>query len=479
MENLASFLRIFNRESSSINQLPPPPEDLGFIMRSNGYRWHHNSWQLDREGNNKLLSRVSPLGYLRYTIGYDFHCMDAPVTKVINVLSQPAVRELVNKYRKIDENLAKRVSFLLGGVADRFSKGHSSIELASAVSFIAQMANLGSDKSVEAITTALISYLFYQQPDRQREGSDFQKDIMLMAEAIDQDPIVPQETADLGLSQALRLGFFQQLKSSDHQLSIPGEWMSYRQALQQFPTIGGEFHLQNGEAKLPNFKERLLLLNMAAYWHSSPILFSRLEGGINEIRMNPAPFHITIPNWYLIKSLVPEINKAFCTVTIGQRADNFDGEDRQLLTRLHALASLLFAELFADVSPHQSSGELLFGKGCFSMTVRIRDGQYSLTGGFRKDYQGGNGQLNLYTGFGDTFPHLAYYLSMATVEPELLESVARYTNPGRLTPTGLLETLSQENIKVIFQQINQSILNSPQLYAATVYGQKVLDSLVP
>lgn len=479
MENFSSFLRRrFNKESSSINQLPPP-EDLDFIMRSNGYRWHRGSWRSDNECRLKVSRSGSPLGYLRYVIEHDFHqqsMMVALPKRLVQVLEQPPVQELVSKCRAVDGDLAERVSYLLGGVAQHFLRMGSLTRANLATAYTARMADLGSGRSGEAITAALARYVISDVS--WDESNRFKRNIELMAEAIDQDPIKPQETADLGLSQALRIGLFQKLQNSDEQISIPEEVIDYRRTLQQFPTIGGEFHLPTDAPRLPNFRERLALLNMSAYQPGSSIVFSRLDQDVVEIRMNPATFPTTIANWYLINGLVPEISRAYCTVTLGKREANFDHTDYQLITRLHTLAKLCYVESFPGVDPRQSDGQFQFGQGCFSMTVRVKDGEYSLTGRYQKDYQKGDGQLNLYTGFGDTFPHLAYYLSMATVKPALLEPVARYTGSPR-TPTDLLETLSEENIKAIFRQINQSIHNSSQLHAATVYGQKVLNSLVP
>lgn len=338
-----------------------------------------------------------------------------------------------------------------------------------------RMKKLGKGKSREAIQHAINIYLLSNKNPRETD-SHFERNIKLMAEAIAEDQIVPHQTEDLGLSQTIRLWrFFKKIQSEgvDVPKTFPSPDISeHQETFSQFPTVGAEFHIPNHPDNLhPNFWRRLAILNMSQHQKGSSVPFSKEEQGLIEIRLNPSIYPVAIATWNHMRLLLPELNQNYFTITMNWKNTNFSKKDHiPLVTSLQTLGNLSYAAFFKNVPPVERPNELDFGDWYIGQTVKVKNGRYDTPGGIYY----GTGQLNLYSGYGEIFPHLSYYLSMAMVEPEL----TKLTGDRTITATQAVDT-KEEYIRNIFERINDIIVRDPKLYQATQTGERIISQLNP
>lgn len=474
-ETLTSWLmRKIRKDPWPVDILPQEiSDDLLFAMESNGY-------SLRQEGGWKFNSNfgrtLHPSVYHQRIFGSSFpmvYSTDHPGFEMAKALGQRPVLDVIRKYRELDELGARRISFLLGGIARHFlSNRKSDLELLRPLGFTAKMISLGERKSGEAIASAMAMYLV--AGGSFEEDSHFERNIYYMSEAIAEDQISPQSTEDLGISQALRLRkFLEKIQITQHQEDLHStDIAQYREAFSEFPTIGAEFHIPDSTKTYANFWQRLVILNMSQYQRESSIPFSGNDQGVIEIRMNPSLYPFTIATWNLMRLLMPELNQSYFTLTLNRQDANFSKKDVKLVALLHSLGNLGYAAFFQEV-PVADPEELVFGGRYIGQTVRVKNGEYSLTG----DYHTGAGQLNVYTGFGDLFPYLAYYCSMALAKPLLLRPVEE--RAGAVTTPSQAIEMEESNIRYIFGAMNNSILEDSRLRKAAEYGQRIIDQLSP
>lgn len=481
-ETLTSWLmrKIRKDDPPPVDILPQEiNDDLLFAMESNGYSlgqeggWKFNSGSGFWKTSNQSVyhQRIFGLFFPRIFSNY----LPESGIEMAKALGQKPVSDVIRKYRKLDKVEARRISFLLGGIAYHFlSKREFYSEVLRPLEFTTKMTSLGERKSGEAIASAMAMYLV--AGGSFEEDSHFERNIYYMAEAITEERINPQVTEDLGISQAFRLrNFLEKIQITQDQKDLHSiDIAQYREAFSEFPTIGAEFHIPDSTKVYANFWQRLAILNMSQYQRESPIPFSGNDQGVIEIRMNPSIYPFTIATWNLMRLLVPELNQSYFTLTLNRQDANFSSKkDAKLVTLLHSLGNLGYAAFFQEVPPVEDPEGLRFGGRYIGQTVRVKNGEYSLIG----HYSAAEGQLNVYTGFGDLFPYLAYYSSMALAEPTLLRYVEE--RAGAVTiPTQAIK-MEESNIQYIFEAMNNSILEDSRLRKAAEYGQRIIDHLSP
>lgn len=456
-------------------------KDLRFAMESNGFVLNlGNEWKLNQKLFEKkkldrtLLSLTIGFGHV---VGFD-HGRDC-ASQLAENLQQKAVLTVISRYRELDEVAAERISLALGSFICHVFREKTDSELANSVDFIAQMTNLGGRKSGEAISCAMSAYRLSDE-SFSKVGA-LKENVFRMAEAIEEDPVVVQDTPDLGLSQALRLKkFIKKIqKTEDRDKLPPFTTKQYKEVFSGFPTIGAEFHIPESDKLSPNFWQRVAILNMAQYQRYSWIPFSRDERGLAEIRMNPSIYPVSIANWNLARLLLPELNQSYFTLTINRQDSDFNhtgiyGDDKQLIKNLHSLGSLCYGAFCKDTAPTEKSEEIDFGDYYLGQTVRVKNGQFDLTGQWNRRSEGSFGQLNIYTGFGNSFPKMAYYSSMALVEPKLFEPLGKY-----ILQVESAVYAQDDYIRNTFGRINSIIMDDPRLREATECGQEIIDQLNP
>lgn len=390
------------------------------------------------------------------------------------------VHELLDKYRQIDENQAARIAHLLG-IAVRSVHGltgfSDSEAAADAAEFIARKARLGEKKSVEAITSAMVMYAI--SSGSLKEDRNFTGNIYQMAEAIREDPIIAHETEDLGESQVLRLRNYLDRIQGQVSRDFP-EIAAYKTAFEGFPTVGAEFHFpSDAPEKYPNFWERLALLNMSQSQRGSYVQLSRNDRDVIEMRMNPSFYPITIANWKYMKLLLPELDRAFFTVTINRKVENdfrwTEVVDNPLLNKLRTLGMLSYASLFENVPPRGSSAEIDFGSVYLGQTVRLHEGKWNFSGNWGGG-EGEYGQMGIYAGFGNNFPYLVYYLSMALANPNILGGIHKDGLLQVKTLEGAL-ALKPSDRRIFFNSIQSNIESNKRLNEASKAGNKIIELL--
>lgn len=332
-----------------------------------------------------------------------------------------------------------------------------------------------SRKGREALQSALEFYP--NQSESQEENPEFFKKIHLMSDAIDRDRLKVWTTEDLGISQTLRLRMFLESFENGNSDSgnLSGEWpqIGNKEIFGGFPTIGAEFHIKKNDPKYDNFWERLLILNMSQYQKDSKVPLSKAEDDIIEVRMNPSIYPIAVSTWMLTKRVLPEIQSCYFTLTLGQKDNNFSLEnDSQLslIKSLQTLANLAYVSFWDHIGGEDLPWILPFGGFYIGQTVRVKDGTFSLTGNATES----EGQLNLYSGFGDIFPKLAFYLSMAFADQRIADFVGKYVGKG-LNIQKAAE-INDSEVTLIWNTINNLIYKDRVLLAASNKGQAVIDS---
>lgn len=485
-ESFYSRLVRRNPESGFIDVrgLSQREQDIHFAMRVNGYSMLlEGYWQRDDNGASRTFRQLKPRQVVFFGPGgLDdiFH----PQTNeqegfTEEVFSQEQVLKTVRRLRDIDEDIAARVCLLFGATMRYLKNGLASKDrIKDAVAFCARMTYLGGKRSAEAIASAMAMYVF--SGGNLSQNSNFDKSVFLMAEAIEEDSVLPIETRDLGLSQANRLisflGKIGTVKSSEAVDIWP-----YENDFENFPTAGAEFHLPPNARKFDNFWERLAILNMSQFQQESYVQFSRNDREVIEIRMNPSIYPVTIGNWEYIRLLVPEINSAYFHVTINRNDQNFDDnreEDYKITRELRALGLLVYATAFNNKPRTVKEDELNFGQLYVGQTVRVKDGSYKYEGNWSGKDVGSKGQFSIYAGYADNLPYLAYYLSMALARPSILKSVRRH-HISRVDSVEKALGTSEEQIKKVFKSIEGLIRANETLKKAAESGQQIIDLISP
>ncbi len=397
-------------------------------------------------------------------------------------LREKSVLDIIGRYREIDEAAAKRIGFLLGRINIPLRSINDKKTAKAATEFAARMINLGRRKSGEAIASTIVVYLLSKTSFEQ--DTDFERNVSNMAEIMEEDQNIPWETEDLGISQAIRLQrFIRKIHKSENQKEISdNDILENLEAFYEFPTIGAEFHIPvDTQTDTKMFWQKLAILNMSQYQKESSIPLSRNEDGIIEVRMNPSVYPVAIATWNLMKLILPEINKSYFSITINRKDLNFSPvdyfPDKKLIELLHTLGSLGYAALFQNIprlpaSPNDPN-ELRFGRKYLGQTVRVDEGKYSLTGNLQE-----KGQLSIYTGFGNLFPELAYYLSMGMAEPELLEAITEMNAGKTILPSDAVR-MKEEDIRSVFEIMESNIQENSRLRKASIDGEKIIAQLRP
>lgn len=255
----------------------------------------------------------------------------------------------------------------------------------------------------------------------------------------------------------------------------------YEEALEGFPTVGAEFHFsKDAPSKLPNFWQRLAILNMSQYQRDSYVQLSRNDRNVIEVRMNPSIYPITVANWNHLRLLLPELNQTFFTITFNRKNEgNFSWEntdDKALLDKLRTLGMLSYAAMFENVPASKKTEEINFGSIYLGQTVRILNGEYKSSGHWGEG-EGKHGQMGIYAGFGDNLPYLAYYPSMVLANPDILESIPRDLFSVKTLNDALAVTSNDR--KKAFIALQSRIAADERLNKAFKAGNKIIELLNP
>lgn len=270
--------------------------------------------------------------------------------------------------------------------------------------FIAQMTRLGHGKSSEAIATAMNLYTL--SGGSTEVTSHFEKYVSYMTESIEEDPIIPWNTEDLGIFQSFRLWRFHKKiqaestakeeveearKEKKPDLGEVPDISDYQKAFEKFPTIGAEFHIPQTAETFDNFWQRVAILNMSQYHKESHIPFSKNDQGLIEIRMNPSIYPIATATWNLMRLILPELNKQYFTITINWKDYNFSKEEHlPIILGLQTLGSIRYASFFNMAPSDYDIEGPPFGTWYIGQTEKIKNGKFSLVGSSNS----GQGQLN-------------------------------------------------------------------------------------
>ncbi|MDO8498841.1 MAG: hypothetical protein Q7S44_03580 [bacterium] len=479
--------RLGNTPLFSEEGLTQPDQDFLFAMRCNGYFLLNNGdWKFRSETLYPLTEefksqRVSFFG----PASSDEFFFNKRVNRAhfSDPFARPSVTTAIRKYRDIDEDQAARIAFILGGIVrhiklEAFGPVDTTDKIIRAVESAAHLTRLGDKRSGDAIASAIAMYII--SGGSLKKDSSFEGSVFHMAEAVSEDPVVPKETRDLGLSQTLRLrNFFHKIERErprphpDIAELIPD--------LYEFPTVGAEFHFpENAPYQYPAFWQRLAILNMSQYQRGSYVQLSRNDKGVIEVRINPSVYPITIANWNHIRRLLPELNQTFFSITINRKNDrdfHWDNGDRPLLDKLRALGMLSYAGLFGNNPLMRKPEEVGFGSVYLGQTVKMFAGEYDFTGNWGGG-EGQYGQMAIYTGFGENFPYLAYYLSMVLHNQNVLESI-----PNDLLAR--IRTLSDAlNLEAtygnrIFTAIQSNVAADEKINKAYEAGNRIVELLNP
>lgn len=455
-----------------------------FAMRCNGYfrvkngRWRFDSGLMVPFHNEFEGQRVSFFGPgLNDTF---FTNIGVDIPRLQYAFRQPPVLDAIRKYRQLDEDQAARLAFLLGGLIRHATFDSLSLpEIAKSVNFAARMAMLGEKRSADAIVSAMAMYII--SGGSLEEDKTFERYVYHMAEAVAEDPIKPQETPDLGLSQVVRLrAFWDKIQGTSPRL-FPNITED-RIAFDGFPTVGAEFHFPpDAPTRYPNFWQRLAILNMSQYQRGSYIQLSRNDREVIEVRMNPSWYPITIANWNHLRLLLPELNQAFFTITINRRGENFNWRknfyDTELLGKLQRVGMLCYAALFENVPRAEEPEEINFGSVYLGQTVKLEEGAYKFTGNWGGGI-GHHGQFGMYAGFGDNLPHLAYYLSMVLANPDTVRDEYLRLLFGTNTLKDALNVPSEER-RQFFGKVDRQIEADWRLRTAAKAGRRIIELLNP
>lgn len=462
--------------------LPQQGSDYSFGMNCNGYfLLRDGSWEFSPYMTKPFIEEFKPQSTSFFGPGGSdlfFSSRDVGINLFRTAFDQRPVTDVIGKYRRIDEDLATRVAFLLGGVIrNSAGKGFYPNDIADKVRFVARMAMLGEQKSADALTSAMAMYTISDgriEDDRQFTGNVYE-----MTEAVRDDPIDPQETRDLGISQVARLRKFVAKKLGAKAQKFP-EISEPLRAFEDFPTVGAEFHFPpEAQNRYPNFLQRLALLNMSQYQKDSSIQLSRNDRDVIEVRMNPSIYPVTIANWNHMRLILPELNRAYFTITINRLNENFqwDAKDKKLLNDLRAIGLLTYAGVFGNAPKMTNPEEVDFGAVYLGQTVRVNNGKYKFEGNW-SGKEGLFGQMSIYAGFGDTLPYLSYYLSMVLANPDILKPADKYLLNHIRTLRDALE-VSPDYGECFYKSLQDQVSKDEGLNTAFCAGKEIENALNP
>ncbi|MCL4366835.1 hypothetical protein M1563_01555 [Patescibacteria group bacterium] len=455
------------------------------FMQANGYCQEQTlrglKWKLQPSALSPMLDqfshrKVSFVGPNEHSLLFSKKEIDSGAMH--DTTKMPFVRPLLEKYIDINLDQAARLAFMLGGlVRTRSVRPNTGFRFAhQAASFTARMTLLGQPKSAEAIASAITMYLLSGGSIDQDE--QFSTDVFRMARAIEQDPIDPTNTADLGLSQLARLTHFMSPETAISALF--NHTTSHLEPFLDFPTVGAEFHLNpNPVEQSQGFLKRIALVNMSQYQEGSPIQMSRNDRGVFEVRMNPSYYPIVNASWRYLLQFIPEIRNAYFFATLNRAQEDFKWTntfDQKLIARLSGMGVLCFAQRYNESPTTSESSEVNFGAVYLGQTVRLKKGRFHFTGMWSGKH-GLDGQLSVYTGFDGNFPHLMYYLSMAAAEPNIIDEDSSILSRAKSVPEAL--QIPPSLIERFFTETQQSIANSPRLSIAHQEGIEIMKLLIP
>jgi len=297
--------------------------DFHFVMRCNGYfQGKDGYWHFSHESMRPFIEEfgAQTVTFFGSNPSGDrfFSAAEAGIWLLEGTLRQEPVLSAVRKYRLADENQAARIAFMFGGMVRQLlpQDAWASEVIRDAVGFTARKSLLGDRQSGDSLTSAVVMYALSGGP--LGEDKSFDGKLFRMAEAVSEDPIIPLETENLGLSQVVRLNLYQNgpLGIGNQQMY---EVLDLQRRFDDFPTVGAEFHLPPEITdRNPDFWQRVALVNMSQYQQGSYIQFSRNDRGVVEVRMNPSTYPITAANWKHYKLLLPELDEAFFTARRGK-----------------------------------------------------------------------------------------------------------------------------------------------------------------
>lgn len=474
-----------HKEFSTDHERLNNESDIEFAMSSNGFQrresaWEYNGELMEQKVNLSAGLAVSLFGPgAEYSIPHFFYVNDADPDLFLDALGQTSVSDTLSRLRETDADQAERVAYMLGGIIrDRSSHLVNREGTTNMVDFAARMINLGDSKSKDAVAAAISMYIL--SGGSTEEDNHFKGSTYFMSDAISNDPVNVRTTIDLGLSQVHRLHGFIEGKNGWKPVEIP-DVAEDLEIFSAFPTVGAEFHLPPRAVIEDNtLLKRLALLNMSQHQDGSFIQFSRDDRGVIEIRMNPSVYPVTIANWTYMQKLIPELSKAYFTMTFNTpRGDsNFtwkNSDDKLIINRLKKLGLISYAAFYQDLPKNESRGEISFGDAYLGQTVRLDENGFDLTGYWGGE-EGESGQLGIYAGMGDNFPYLAYYPSMGLANPSILESLGGKEFDRVKTIHSALELPSKTREDVI-REIVEGIGEDPILRDAAFAGNRIISSL--
>lgn len=462
--------------------LPLDVQNYHFAMRCNGYFMNEaGDWVFSPSSTRPFVNEFK--GQRVAFFGPNSTDRFFSAERLVNhlslsaALSRPSVKDLIGKYRAVDEDQAARLSFLLGGIV---RMGLSDSWTREAIDFTAHMGMFGERKSGDALVSAVA--MFVLSGGSCESDREFAGNLYRMSEAVVKDQVVPIKTADLGLSQTARLDAFLRSVGMGGHAVFP-DTTAYDADFTGFPTVGAEFHFHLDAPQIfPNFWKRLAFLNMSQYQRGSFVQFSRNDREVIEVRMNPSIYPVTVANWKHLRLILPELNSAYFTITLNRSGENENFEwkkrdDTELLNKLRALGMMGYAGIFANIPDTEKREEIDFGTIYLGQTVRLVEKDYAFTGNWGGG-EGEKGQLGIYAGFGDNLPFLAYYLSMALANPGILNSL----NGDVLKEMNSLRNalcLNPDTLTDVSREIQTQIASDARLRAASEAGRNIVELLSP
>lgn len=467
-----------NYVSSDFGEALPAAKSVTFAMKWNGYfpgengDWKHIPAVSTFFGEKFKGEKVALFG----PGGADpfFYGNDIGKERYLETFNQKPVVDVITKFRDIDEDQAARIAFLLGGIVrNRTSKGINSYQTANIAGFAARMIGMAEGKSVDAIVHAAAMYAVSGGPID--ENPDFFGHTYHMIDAIRTDPITPRTTQELGLSQLARLRTFSDATRARKIRPFPDIDLS---VFKDFPTVGAEFHFSPKIIEQSkHFWERLALLNMSQHVPGNYVQKSRNDRDVIEVRMNPSVFPITIANWESMHYVLPELKKAFFTITVNRTGQSFhwNDADRGLLNSLKALGMLTYSGTFESIPRRDGPEEIDFGTVYLGQTVRMNNGKYTFEGNWGGG-EGDYGQMGIYAGFGNNLPLLAYYLSMVLAKPDIVRHAQRHLLGGVKTLHDALNVSSSARSQV-FDSIQKGIEDDSRLADVYLTALEISDTL--
>lgn len=471
------FKKVFDRRQFfSIEPRTTEEWHARFGLASNGYILKNGNWIFQAKTLEPMIDTFKGQKVSFFGPGSSdtfFSDEQAGKKHMGSVFRTSEVATAIEKYRATDEDQAKRISFIFGGIVrhmDEHGKNHD--QIVKAVKYTATKTMFGDQKSGDAIAAAVAMYII--SGGSLKENKDFDGYLYHMAEAVRKDPIKPAKTKDLGISQVARFMAFENAIQGKPDEQFP-DISNDEKAFMGSPTVGAEFHL------LPTSSiwERLAILNESQYQKGSYIQFSRNDRNVIEVRMNPSIYPVTIANWQHMKLFFPELKESYFTATINRASEqNFSWDkDTEILTMIKALGMLTFANSFDSIPRSGPDEEINFGNVYLGQTFKMLDGKKRFSGHWSGGERG-NGQMAVYTGFGSNFPDLMYYSTMVLTNPRIIDSELNRFLSDIKTLKDAMNVSSRARINA-FKTLQEHITQTPELNRAFESGRRITEVLLP